>query len=293
MNQLIKINSLIFLFILILFAIKTPAYAVTVTITSAPSPVAINEEFNVSFAATDLEINTQYYGKIRLGTNNTYTKGETKNGDTWLGDTSSWTSFPTFTTDSSGSLNATIIGRAKSTAEVGTNQLFVRLRKVGSSTNVSPDGETTINITETVVPTPTPTSTPIPTPTSSPTNTPTPIKTPTPTAAKSPTATPTPKPTPTPTLTASTPTTAKAETLALGEVLSNKVSSESPEINLATLAASETPQESSPTAVVAGEKVKIPQALIFIVGGFLLAVSGIILIWKKYISAKAPTIQQD
>ncbi|MBI2036523.1 hypothetical protein HYT17_02755, partial [Candidatus Microgenomates bacterium] len=230
-HKLVYYTLTVILVLFYFFFLKAPVYAATVTITNSPSSAAISEEFNVSFAVTDLEAGTQYYGKIRLGTNNTYTKGETKNGDNWLGDTASWTSFPTFTSDGSGGLSGTLTGRAKSTADLGTNQLFVRFRKVGSSSNISPDGETTITITESsptatpvpATPTPVPpTNTPVPT-------TPTPIKTPTP--AKSPTSTPTPKLTLTPTSTASTPTIAKAETLALGEVLSEEVSSESPEIN--------------------------------------------------------------
>lgn len=192
MAKVIKL-IIFLLFFLFLFP-RSPIYAaVTITVSQPASSVAINEEFNTSFNTNGLEADTQYYGKIRLGTSGTYTKGETKNGDTWLGDTDSWTSFPTFTSDSSGNLNSTLVGRAKSTATLGENQLFVRLRKVGASANISPDGETVIDITQALTPTPTPSPTPTPTPV--PTVKPTPTSKPTSIPLSTQTKTPTPKPT--------------------------------------------------------------------------------------------------
>lgn len=183
-----------FVFILLIYA--SPVFAVSITITNAPSSVNQSEEFIVTFSASDLETNTQYYEKVRIGTGGTYTKGETKNGDNWLGDTDSWSNFPTVTTDSSGSISTSLTARAKDTAEIGTNQLYVRLRKVGASSNISPDGETSVTVNQAPSPTPTLTPTSIPAPTSTPVNTPTPTRTPTPTNTPTPTRTPTPTPPP-------------------------------------------------------------------------------------------------
>ncbi len=152
-------------FFFYLFPQKT--FAATITIVNSPSSATVEQEFNVNFSANDLEANTQYYGKMRLGTNKSYIKGETKNGDSWFGDTATWPSFPVLQSDNSGIINGTIAGRAKTTAQLGTNQLFVRLRKVSGSTNISPDGQTMIEITQATA-TPTPSPSPSSTSTSSP-----------------------------------------------------------------------------------------------------------------------------
>ncbi|MBI4028821.1 MAG: hypothetical protein HY376_00420 [Candidatus Blackburnbacteria bacterium] len=165
-------------------------------------PISVEQlqEFNFNFEASGLEIDTQYYIKVRLGKDGSYTKGETKNGEQWLSDTDAWTSFPTATSNSSGAIATIMTGKAKDTTEIGTNQLFVRLRKVGGNSNVSPDGETTITISAAPAPTPTsiPTSTPIPStplPTQAPTNTPTPTTRPAPTHTPAPHKKPTLMPT--------------------------------------------------------------------------------------------------
>lgn len=170
-------------------------HAASISITSSPTTIEELQEFNVGFSASSLDPDTQYYIKVRVGTNNSYTKAETKNNGSWFGDTDGWESFPIQTTGASGALVGTVTARVKNTADAGANNLYVRLRKVGSSSNVSPDGESTIQVTDAPTPTPTPspvpTNTNTPTPTKTPTNTPIPTKSNTPTPSKKLTTTPT------------------------------------------------------------------------------------------------------
>lgn len=214
------LSWIVFTTISFFFLIPSSASA-GILITNSPNSVAIETEFTIEFTASELEANIQYYAKARIGQDgsgtNPYNKGETKNNDTWFGDSSSFENFPVFTADSSGNISGSLTARAKSTASVGENSLFVRLRKVGTSTN-SDSSSVAITLTEAPTPTPTPTTEPTNTPTPTIANTPTPTKTPTPTPVKTPTATPTPKPqakspSPTPTSKAQSP----APTAVLGE----------------------------------------------------------------------------
>ncbi len=112
-----------------------------ITISTSPSSVEKLQEFNVEYSVS-LESNQQYYVKVRIGENtSSLTKGETYNEttSTWLQDNSSWTSFPTITTNASGNFNSTIKARAKDSAQEGSNKLTVRVRKVGTSTNQDSD----------------------------------------------------------------------------------------------------------------------------------------------------------
>lgn len=212
-----------------LFLLSIPSFAATISITNSPSSAALLQEFNVSFSANGLDASSSYYGKVRIGVSgsdsNPYDKGETKNGDSWLGDSSAWGNFPVFATDSGGVVSGSLAARAKSTASLGDNNLFIRLLKVGTATTNKIDSSaatitlTAVTPTPTPSPTPTPTATPAASPTPSPT--PTPAATPKPTTAASSTSTPKPvvsSPTPvgTPKITTVSKTTPTPESLVLG-----------------------------------------------------------------------------
>ena len=188
--KLAKLWSAFFLFFLFFFFPKTPVFA-AVIITNSLSSVALEEEFTLNFTGSELENGVQYYAKARIGqsgsSSNPYNKGETKKNDSWFGDSSSFESFPIFTADSNGNTNGSLVARAKSTASLGENSLFVRLRKAGTETNYTSES-VLITLTELASSTPTPTTAPTNTPT--PTTAPTPTKTPTPTPIKTPTPTP-------------------------------------------------------------------------------------------------------
>lgn len=300
MYHILIYRTLLFLFALVFFlSLKTPAFAATIAINEFSSAAGTSsdpdwpdwvEVYYVDFDPTLYQLRDAANNIKNLSdgtcTGNfctvDWSNKLNNSGDTiklvLISDPTSVTNQVTY--GSSGDVAAPIAGQYAGRSVDGT----------GGWTLFSSSTKGSTNNTATPAPTATPTPTPTPTSTPSPTNTPTPIKTPTPT--KSPTATPTPKPTLTPTAAAATPTVAKASTVALGQVLSENVSSESPEINLTTFEASETPQESSPTAVVAGTNTRMPQ-LVFIIGGFLLIISGIIFAWKKYMSAKALMTQED
>lgn len=162
--------------------------AIIIQISSYASEVTIGSDFNVSISASGLEPGASYYFKSRIGkTSSEMTKGETYNpsSSSWLGDSDVWTEFPAFAANSEGSSSATLKARAKSSAETGQNNLVVRLRKIGASSNAGDSDAITINLLSAPLPSETPT--PLPTTTSlpEPTTTPIPVtKTPTPTSKK-------------------------------------------------------------------------------------------------------------
>jgi len=174
-----------------LFSPKKVSAAISITIDSSPSQARIGEEFTISVSMAGLEVGVSYYIKSRIGkTSSQMNKGETFNTSTssWLGDTATWTDFPTISANAEGSASASLKSRAKQSAEVGENRLTVRLRKVGASSNAGDSDPVVINLIEAPTPTPLPTPTlePLaPTPTSEPpTSTPTLSPTPTPKATK-------------------------------------------------------------------------------------------------------------
>ncbi len=157
--------NLFFFFLIFFFIFPSIFLAATITTTSSPSSVAQLEEFDIGFSAQEIEADTDYYLKVRIGKEGTTpTKGETYNPSTssWLSDSSAWTGFPTATSNGNGDLSATVRARAKTSAEEGVNQLFIRLRKVGSTTNLD-SSPVELEITASVItPTPTPTPTTAP-----------------------------------------------------------------------------------------------------------------------------------
>ncbi len=124
--------------IILLFAFPSLVFAAH-NIVNFPSEIRMNQQGTVSFSGT-FDLNSQYYAKVRLGKNNSFTKAETYNPVTsqWLSDSGEWNSFPVFTTDDSGKLSSepfNLTWRAKDTTEVGINQLSIRIRKVGTTDN--------------------------------------------------------------------------------------------------------------------------------------------------------------
>lgn len=163
----------------------------------------MGEEFQVCFSGT-LDTNSQYYVKGRIGSGD-LNKGETKNGNQWLSDSGSWSSFPSVTTLDNGNIpdNSCVTLRTKSDISTGENSLVIRAHK-----NDNTDSNT---IAVTVNQPPAPTSTPIPT------NTPIPSNTPVPTPAST-----TPTNTPTPTNTsAPSPTTTDFPNIYINEFMPN------------------------------------------------------------------------
>lgn len=115
-----------FFFCFLFFPSKVFAYTINI---SFPSSVAKEEEFNVVVSASDLNPDTSYYLKVRIGKDtSSMNKGETYNNGMWLSDTSAWTSFPSQQTDASGSLSYVLKAKTKAAAEEGENKIMARLR---------------------------------------------------------------------------------------------------------------------------------------------------------------------
>lgn len=179
----------ILLLLYFLFAFSQKVYAASVVVTDFPNEIKVLEEFNINVSATGLENDKTYYYKCRLGKSDQLNKGETYNSITagWLGDTESWSSFPSIQSNSSGNVIIDVKCRAKSSIELVSNFLQARIRSVDGGDNLSSDlieVSVLVNPTNTPTITATPTvlstSTPVPTslPTLTPTNTSVPAVTP-------------------------------------------------------------------------------------------------------------------
>ena len=131
MPALKKIFYFLSLIIFFGFLLRKNVFAFSVTITSSPPSVAKLEKFEVVFES-ELDVSSEYYLKVRIGKESeTPNKGQTYNSstDVWLNDSgSSWTDFPTRTTDSAGNLTTTIEARAKDSIDEGINKLTIRVR---------------------------------------------------------------------------------------------------------------------------------------------------------------------
>lgn len=146
----------------------------SVSVDSSKSEIKILEQFEIAVSGNNLDPNSTYFTKFRSGLSlSDMGEGETlsNDGQSWLGDNSSFDKFPTIATDNNGIfLNSILIARVKMTATLGQNYFMVRLRKLGTSTNLDSIAKT-INVHES--------PTPISTPTAIPTNEPTLIPVPT------------------------------------------------------------------------------------------------------------------
>lgn len=164
----------VFLPFLLLFLFSTKVFAVsTIVINDFPDQIQISQEFDITFSATELDSESQYYVKARIGIGATgFNQAETYNSVTsvWLSDTSVWSGFPVFVSNSSGNMAITVKVRTKQTVSVGQNKLTVRLRKVNVDPNIDSD-EIEINIIQGPSPTVSPTLIPTIVPTIIPTAT--------------------------------------------------------------------------------------------------------------------------
>ncbi|NMC36494.1 lamin tail domain-containing protein [Candidatus Beckwithbacteria bacterium] len=162
------LRSIVFLVVLF-FLISFPRFVWAIpNINSYPQQIEINQESSLSFTG-DLDSNSEYYYKIRIGVDNTLNKAETFNpqSNKWLGDNSSWVSFPVLITTETGQINPeqSAIFRVKDTAELGKNNLVIRVQKVETTNNIDSDEkEIKIIVSETTSTSElSPTSTPTPT----------------------------------------------------------------------------------------------------------------------------------
>ena len=190
-----KIFVFSFLSLFLLLSPSILAVAPQIEITSYPTSITAGNEFDVSFSATSLEINSSYYMKTVGGDNFREVEtlsGKTSSWETW---NSSWTNMPEFTSNNEGSASASLKTKFKSSTSADTKEFKVRIRKVGSSTNY--DSPIVNILVSAATPSPAPTSTPEPTQTTTSTLSPIPTSTATPkkTYAPKPTRTRTPKPT--------------------------------------------------------------------------------------------------
>ncbi len=162
-----------------------------IQITNYPSSAIAGSEFNITFSATALDPNVNYYSKSLGGLEFYDSQTWSTKTSSWLSWNSSWSDLDEFTASAEASALGTLKTRFKSDTAAGNQQFKIRIRKVGTETNYDSES-VTISVAS-----PAPTATPTTTPTSTPiaTKTPTPI----------PTATSTPKPTIKPSSTA-TPT---------------------------------------------------------------------------------------
>jgi hypothetical protein len=153
----------------------------TVVINDFSQQVEVGQEFEITFSATELSPDIQYYAKIRVGVDSSHlNQAETYNPNmsSWFSDTSSWSNFPIILSNSLGNIEETIKARTKQTVSLGQNKLILRLRKVNVDPNID---SSEIEITLIEAPTPTNTPTLIPTQIPSATSTPTVLLSPTPT----------------------------------------------------------------------------------------------------------------
>lgn len=146
-------------------------YAAEIQITSSPDTIIVGQQSSISFTGT-FDPDSTYNIKVRVEQNSSFSMGQTYNGDnnTWLNDTNTWSSFPSFETTSDGKMQTdptTISFRLQDTATATTNNLTIRVRKSDTSNNEDSNTVTFTSIANTT-PSPTPTPTPAPTPSSTP-----------------------------------------------------------------------------------------------------------------------------
>ena len=108
-----------------------------VEIVDFPKEIKAGQEFDLSIELL-ASPSSSYYIKARAGVVlNDMRKALTfdPNTKTWLTDTSSWSKFPTITTDGEGFWAGTLKAKMSEGTTLGTNLLLVRMRKVSATTN--------------------------------------------------------------------------------------------------------------------------------------------------------------
>ncbi|MDP2671652.1 MAG: lamin tail domain-containing protein [bacterium] len=132
-----KLLSFFFSTILV-FAFSKQALASSLPAPTVPDTVKATENFTVSFSLS-LDPNYNYYAKVRLGTETSNLKyGQTYNSasDQWLTDSDAWTSFPVFTTNSAGTLSASLTAKTSSNVVLGSNLIRIAVRRTDTKTTL-------------------------------------------------------------------------------------------------------------------------------------------------------------
>lgn len=154
----------------------------TPTPTPTPSPTAsvaaveikisldskkyLDEKFPVKVEAKNLAKDSEFYVKLRGGTDETkLTKTRTNNNDAWLSDTESWSNFPLIKTNSDGNWSGEIFGMVDGEKETGKYKFRARFHNKTTESNYDSEIKEMeiVKTTPTVTPIITPTSTPKPT----------------------------------------------------------------------------------------------------------------------------------
>lgn len=189
-NIIILLTTILFFF----FPPKTLS-AEVINIVNFPTTKIAGEEFEVNFNATTLSVSSNYYMKGLGGdVGSGLTEVDTWN-NAWVQQNGSWSSMPTFSSNSEGSASAILKVRFDPSVSTNSKEFKLRIRKTDSSENI----DSNLVSIAVIAATPTPTQAPTNPPTTSPTKTATPTQTATTTPKPTPTKTSTTKPTSTPT----------------------------------------------------------------------------------------------
>lgn len=145
-----KFKYFAFFFSLVFYLVNPTAVAADYLKVNAPAEIFVETPFEVSLDIS-AQANSDYFVKARIGKE----ISKLKNGQTfseskgvWLSDTVSWTSFPSFTTDSSGHYSGKIKVQASKNSELGQNLLVIRTRDGNGKLTDSPAYSVNILSTE-------------------------------------------------------------------------------------------------------------------------------------------------
>lgn len=185
-----KLLGSLFLFSIFLVFPTLTLASPNIVITNIPTSVIAGQGFDITFNATELDINSIY--KIKALGGDSFNQVDTWNS-TWLQQNGAWSSMPEFTNGTESSVSATVKARFEAGTTTGSKDLKVRIRKVDQD----PFYDSLIVSISVIAATPSSTPTPTSAPTQSPTSISTPTKTSSPIPTKSATAKPTISPTPT------------------------------------------------------------------------------------------------
>ncbi len=106
-----------------------------ITWIASNTTVRLGEDFKLSVQLKNFETAASYYLKIRAGQSaDKLTKGETKNGNSYLSDNDSWTQFPQIQTDGSGNWVGDLAGKIISSEPTGSYIIKVRAKKASTDT---------------------------------------------------------------------------------------------------------------------------------------------------------------
>ncbi len=135
MSKKILLTATIFVFLL---TAGNAFAAESLEIVDLPTQIQAGTSFDISVEIAAVP-STSYYIKSRGGAAlNNLIKVSTYNSvtKTWLTDTSSWTKFPTITTDGQGLWQGKLTVKFTNTASNGVSYVLIRLRKTDTQTNL-------------------------------------------------------------------------------------------------------------------------------------------------------------